>query len=371
MKIIGKRGRRACGILAFWVILLLLFSGANHLFIYNENECYTNVKGFYQEKRNSLDVVMMGPSELYADYSPTQAWTEYGYTSYNLAVSGVPGSLYRSMLTEILKRQNPKLVVVNISGFYWGEDSFSDWASIHKWLDYTPFSLDKIREVQSLIPKEDQAEYLFPVIKYHGNWKTPVTLLKKAGIGMFMDWTGYSCTKGLRTYSTCNNGSGVGQVMQTSFGDTAKKELTDFLDFCKEKGLEQVLFVCLPHQAVPSDSSALTEIGDLVTAQGYDYLNLDKAYEEIGLDISKDFIDPEHLNVRGMRKFTTYLGGYIIEQYALSPEHSESEITRWNTCSEKTKKLLDECEAELREGTNREYYEASIYRRSKAVSGEK
>lgn len=371
MKRIGKKGRMACRICCFWVILLLLFAGAERLFIYNENECYTNVKGFYQEKRNSLDVVMAGPSELYADYSPTLAWSEYGYTSYNLAISGVPGSLYRSMLTEILKRQKPKLVVFNISGFYWGEDSFSDWGSMHKWFDYTPFSLEKIREIGSVVPEEKRAEYLFPMIKYHGNWKKPLTLAKKAGIGTFMNWTGYSCTKGLRTYSTCNNGAGMGQVMQTSFGDTARKELVELLDFCKEKGLKNVLFVCFPHQAVQSDSSALSEIGDLITEQGYDYLNLDKAFEETGINVSQDFIDAEHLNVRGLRKLTSYLGGYMTEHYALSAEHGKKETARWNRCSEKTKKLLEECESELNKGTIREFYEASIYHRTKAISVDK
>ena len=92
------------GILVFWLIAAILFVGAGRILCYNENESMVNVKGFYQEKRNSLDVVMIGPSELYADYSPPLAWNEFGYTSYNLAISGVPGNLYISMLKENCKQ---------------------------------------------------------------------------------------------------------------------------------------------------------------------------------------------------------------------------------------------------------------------------
>ena len=149
-----KRPHRIWGILVFWLIAAILFVGAGRILCYNENESMVNVKGFYQEKRNSLDVVMIGPSELYADYSPPLAWNEFGYTSYNLAVSGVPGNLYISMLKEALSRQDPKLVVFNVSGFYWGDDAFTDWKSMHKWFDNIPFSFRKINEIKRAVPKD-------------------------------------------------------------------------------------------------------------------------------------------------------------------------------------------------------------------------
>ena len=61
--------------------------------------------------------MMIGASEVYADYSATEAWKNYGYTSYSLGVSGAPGSLYKSMLREALTRQHPKVVVFEVNGF--------------------------------------------------------------------------------------------------------------------------------------------------------------------------------------------------------------------------------------------------------------
>ena len=46
------------------------------------------IEGFYKEPKNTIDVMMIGASEVYADYSATEAWKNYGYTSYSLGVSG-------------------------------------------------------------------------------------------------------------------------------------------------------------------------------------------------------------------------------------------------------------------------------------------
>lgn len=45
------------------------------------------IEGFYKEPENTIDVMMIGASEVYADYSATEAWKNYGYTSYSLGVS--------------------------------------------------------------------------------------------------------------------------------------------------------------------------------------------------------------------------------------------------------------------------------------------
>ena len=42
------------------------------------------IEGFYKEPKDSIDVMMIGASEVYADYSATEAWKNYGYTSYSL-----------------------------------------------------------------------------------------------------------------------------------------------------------------------------------------------------------------------------------------------------------------------------------------------
>lgn len=103
---------------AFALIFVVLFSFVSTFFKMTDAVNIATIEGFYKEPKDSIDVMMIGASEVYADYSATEAWKNYGYTSYSLGVSGAPGSLYKSMLREALTRQHPKVVVFEVNGFY-------------------------------------------------------------------------------------------------------------------------------------------------------------------------------------------------------------------------------------------------------------
>ncbi len=112
----GKgRHRKVIRIGAFALVFVVLF--LRIFFKMTDAVNIATIEGFYKEPKNTIDVMMIGASEVYADYSATEAWKNYGYTSYSLGVSGVPGSLYKSMLREALTRQHPKVVVFEVNGF--------------------------------------------------------------------------------------------------------------------------------------------------------------------------------------------------------------------------------------------------------------
>lgn len=54
--------------------------------------------GFYLEDDNSLDVVFIGSSELYNDFSPSLAYGEYGFTSYTLGLPQSSAALWKAQL---------------------------------------------------------------------------------------------------------------------------------------------------------------------------------------------------------------------------------------------------------------------------------
>ena len=166
-----KTKARWKGILAFTGIFLVLFLVVSDIMSVSDCTSLANIRGFYMEPKNSLDVAMIGPSEFYADYSATQAWQEYGYTSYSLAVAGVPGNLYKSMLKEVQKRQSPKLVVFEVNGFLQGDDYFAREGQLHTWLDNIPWSENKIETIKEMIPENEQYSYFCKIAAAHNNWK--------------------------------------------------------------------------------------------------------------------------------------------------------------------------------------------------------
>lgn len=351
-------GRRLAGFAALFVVLFLIVSD---LMSVSDCTSLANIKGFYMEPKNSIDVAMIGPSEFYADYSPTQAWQQFGYTSYSLAVAGVPGNLYKSMLKEVQKRQNPKLVVFEVNGFLQDDSYFEREGQLHTWIDNMPWSQNKIDTIREVIPEKERYAYYCSLAAAHNNWKAPEQLLGCAAVKAHMDFNGYSYTKGFGTTTKKSNKVKNCKQKKLSYTTLSQSYLNDLLTYCKDSGVKNVLFVRFPHGRKLKNPEVMDQIAQTVESYGYDFLNLNDDFDEIGIDADHDFYNVEHLNVNGMQKLTNYFGGYLTAHYDLSGAHDEKLTAYWNSCADKTASLLAECESDLDAGIERRYYELSVY----------
>ena len=151
------------------IVVAVLFLQAFVLVGSNKN--YMKVRGFYQEPRDSLDVVLMGSSDIYTAFSSGQAYEEQGFTSYPLAVEANPSDLWMYSLKEIQRTQDPQLVVIEINGaLYPGPVSVQGHVHDECLLDYAPLTLNKIKAVRGL-DTDDPLPYFLPIIRYHGLWQ--------------------------------------------------------------------------------------------------------------------------------------------------------------------------------------------------------
>ena len=98
------RKRNIISIILFWIILIVLYEMISRVFSVNDSPSQMNVQGFFMEPKDSLDVLMIGSSEVYSDYSPAIAWEKYGYTSYDLSMGAAPANLYKDMIKKGLER---------------------------------------------------------------------------------------------------------------------------------------------------------------------------------------------------------------------------------------------------------------------------
>ena len=110
----NSKTRTALRAVIFVLIAVLGIGLISPAFVVNNEWDMRHVHGFFLEPEDSLDVVLIGASQLYTGYSAPLAWRDYGFTSYPLAVSNIPARLYGSLLTEAVNRQHPKLIVVDI-----------------------------------------------------------------------------------------------------------------------------------------------------------------------------------------------------------------------------------------------------------------
>ena len=330
--------------MAFLLTVVLLCLLLSQVLLLNNETDARHILGFYLEPKDSLDVVMLGASELYTGFCEPLAWRQSGFTSYALAVSAVSGQLYGSMLKEALRRQAPKVLVVEINGFLYDEQPLEE-STLRKWIDNIPLSRNKIDTIHALVPQTLQKSFFWPMEKYHENWKTPLACLEMTRQRLSLMLHGGSRTKPFYTRTCAVAPDTEVQCKAYQLSAASEQTLRAFCALCQEQGLENVLFMRMPHRSVAMDADVLFQkCGDVVAEYGFDFANFDKAFEEIGLDQNADFFDGDHMNVFGMEKYTAFFGQYLCDRYGLSAQHSEKVSSAWDACANYTAKLLSSCE---------------------------
>lgn len=350
-----KRGLKISSLL----LAVLLSAGLAQTFYLRQfDKNQLRLDGFYLEEDNTLDVVILGASEVYTGFSSAEAYDSFGFTSYPYSFESNPASLWKSELKEILMHQTPQVLVVEINGALYNEKDLYKEASNRYLIDNMPMSQNKIDTIRSLKSGEDPLSYYFPIIKYHGKWMHVRTNILGAIDTIAMQRRGYSLLKGI---SSNTGHPKKGKVMDVS-SDTSERELDpeaeaclrEFLEECQNSGIQQVLFVRFPHRITTDKEyqryQRANRAGRIVTEYGFDFLNLEKVGDEIGLDMENDFYNDEHVNVYGQQKLTAWLGQYLMDHYSLTPcELTEKGKQQWEESVHYTQlfyEYFDQCKKE-------------------------
>lgn len=327
---------RAIKILCFLLAVLILSDAA--LFICrNHDNNSTLLTGFYREPDNSLDVVVLGASDVFAGYSACHAYDRYGITSYPYASDALPSSLYLPALKEILRTQNPQWIVIEINGMLYETQDTRD-SVVRRFLDNIPFSRNKLETIFQVAPKEDLLNYLVPFIKYHGNWKLNRDRISTMLNTLALYIQGQTYLKGCCTSTSLCNGSNSMDLTEdfstASLYPEFEEDLRELIHFCQEQQLTNVIFTRFPH-IVSTDQTysryqRCNEAQKIIEQAGYTFLHFERDPRIIDLDVTTDYYNGEHLNLLGQQKLTEYLCQYLMEEKGLSPmPQSEKQQENW------------------------------------------
>ena len=315
-------------------VALFLFFMQNYVFVYVDQNS-ERVHGFYQEETDSLDVVLMGASDVNTAFAPGLAYEKYGFTSYLYAFDANPGSLYKYQLKEILSTQNPQVILIEINGFLYPGDYQSTEVRLRLFTDNIPFSLNKLDAIYHY-DVENKVEYLFPFIKYHGDWikgnKLLDTLRWRSTDGSKPAlWKGVTACTLTRPFDpSVLKEPDPSNPNVTEF---AEDYLIDFLEFCKKEGITNIIFTRFPHRNYMAHTIKIDKIKYILAQYGYTFWNLEEKIDEIGLDLNTDFYDEEHVNIYGQEKMTAYIGNYLISEVLDEPiPQSEENTNHWSEC---------------------------------------
>lgn len=331
--------------LCFLITVALIIGFLQEYVLCHADHNRERIKGFFEEDKGSLDLVLLGASEVYSDFAPGYAYNQNGICSYLFATQSNTIPNYKSQLKNILKRQKNALIVIEVNGALYGdeEEIYKD-ANLHNYSDNVPLDITKL-EWAAENTGEKAAEYIFPIIKYHILWNNLGEDMKYRKTIANNKLRGYNYLKGIlnetavfrSTQKSMN--SSLAEMSQTSkkpLTGIEETKLRELLEYCRENDLQNIVFARFPHIVVKRTFSRFERsntIGDIVNEYDYDYLNLEKDIEMTGLDEEKDFYNLDHLNIYGQKKFTKFLTEYLIANYSLSPHTlKKKEKEEWDIC---------------------------------------
>jgi len=334
--------RNILKIVCFISAFLILFQNTQILLQDKWSEIrntYARVKCFYEEKPRP-DVVFIGTSHVYCHINPLLIFQEYGISCYDFSAPGLDFSAGKLYVEEALRTGPPKIIAIDAL-YVWTFLNREDKDRHRQWLDALPLSYNKIKYIcyafernkkyKLNINHDSFLSYIFPLLRYHDRWKE----LSNSDL----DWD-----PEMPFYHRAIHYHGYGTYYHTVFSDfdnyydsvtfnedileENKKILLDISSLCSENGVE-LLLIKTPSQVWRQDLHNLTQ--QWADEYGIPFLDYNDIIEEIGIDITTDFMDKvEHLNDNGANKVSSHLGEYLQEHYSLPDYRGDPVYANWN-----------------------------------------
>lgn len=349
--------KRTLKIFSLLIPVIVLTLIVQDVFFCNEDSMRNT--GFYQEEKNSLDVVLIGSSEVMSDFYPGLAYRDYGITSYDWALNSASISLWKSKLEELKKYQNPKLIVVEVSGAFYTETSrvFSD-SGIRYYVENMPLSFNKVRTIAE-IPLEDEAiSYYLPIVKYHSQIFDISSVKKSLECFSYIS-SSNQILKGITTKTALDKDFTLVDIPDEKktieLNPEVERYLREFLEYCNDNAPCKVVFTAFPHRHGGDISENFlykaNRVEEIVKEYGYDFINFDRDNEQLGLDIENDYYNNFHMSIYGAQKFTKKFCDILTEEYGVTPSELSADLkAEWEQSAEYTENYIALAESYMKEG---------------------
>lgn len=314
-----KRLKTVLKSICFLCIFALLFFYVQELlrdkWVEGEYNVTTKVRGFYEEKENTLDVIFIGSSQMYADMAPAVLFHEYGITSYDFCANEQPMWISYYYIKEALKHQDPKVIVLDVFTVY-GED-YEQEGVTHINLDDLPMSFNKIAAIRDSVPEGMRYSFYFPLAKYHNTWTDFYE--GKAELSFYHErdpYKGYSPFVFAADYEAFAKPEVAGQKESEPIPERAKTWLYKIIDLCRQENVPLVLIKTPNGNA--ERQKLYNSVAELAQETGTPFLNMN-----VLLD------GQAHINVLQAEKVSLMMGEYLTANYRFVDKRQDPDYVQW------------------------------------------
>lgn len=284
----------------------------------DSNEKYDD---FYNS--GNIDVLFLGSSHVLNGILPMELWNEYGIVSYNMAGTGNRLPLNYWILKNALEYTEPKVVVID-AYMLSKNDKIATLEQMHMSADHIPHSKIKEDMINDLVDDEDRRnDFLWKFSTYHNRWseleerdfKNEVTPEKGA-----MSLIDVAVPLGMRYFEPDYR-------MQEEDG-LGVEYMCKMIEECQEREID-ILVTYLPFPDNSGWQGESNRMAELALEYGVDFLDYYTLLAQVNLNT--DFSDESsHMNPSGAKKITSYIGNYIMQNYAVEDQRENEAYVKWH-----------------------------------------
>ena len=280
----------------------------------------------YYGESGGHDVILIGDSEIYANFSPLQMWRSHGITAYNRASSQqMPWQSYY-VLEETLTYETPKAVVYNVNALRYGKD---DALATE---DFNRLTADKMRWSEQkanmilaqMKEEEDFLSYVFPILRYHDRFDK---LTKEDFLYLFdqgeVGFNGHLINQSVKPIGKFP----AKRPGNHPFPEESWEYLEKMTALCKEKGVALIL-IKSPSQYPYWYDDQDAKIAAYAAENGHSYYNFAAIAEtEIGIDFQTETYDAGlHLNHSGAVKMSDYFAEILQKKHGMTDHRNDPAV---------------------------------------------
>ena len=329
-----KRNKvRLCKLLVTALVFSLLLNSVHKALAFKYGDGILGLKYLYQLEKNSVDVLVLGSSHAFENVNTGVLYDSYGIAAYTLAGSVQPYWNTYYYLTEALKTQNPKLIVLDaLASVSTGE--YSDHSRIIK---NTLGITDPVTRYEALkvsSPEEEFDNYLLSYRLWHSRYS-------ELGSSDFEEYYqrpafeyyrgfGINFTTAAQTRPEVDNVTDL-----TALYEKEEIYLRKIIELCQQEGIP-LLLVKSPYILSEEDQKKYNRTEKIAQEYGVEFLNFNSSfyYDSMGLNFETDYADTGHMNYIGNVKYTNMLAKEVLKRYDIPDRREQMEYESWRMHSQ-------------------------------------
>lgn len=282
------------------------------------------IKGMYNEPENTIDIVMIGNSDMYNGVSTMKLWKDMGVTSYHIGTPVQTTWTAYYLLKDFFKTQKPKLALIDVDFVFEKENKKEE--HVRQAVDPMKFSKNKLDLINDPVYNNslnEKISYIFPFFRYHTRWSELSKKDIEEGFGVYeVPFKGYEISKTVKSYAKKSKPKIEGKVSEIPAN--SKEYLDKILDLCKQNNID-IIFVYVPtlYSWTEEKHEIFSNYANEKNIKFVDYNLTDFNWKKNTKDKGR------HLNIYGAEIITEKIEKEIINYNFVNHKDDET-YSKWN-----------------------------------------